>query len=348
MGEPRIRVYGGGGGSASSVAITDTEDFYTGTTVEEALNEVGESLSELAGLNALLSDEVQTITLSGGAENDTFKLTYNAHESSAAVTIPAGGYASTTAAAIRVALITVSDFASPAVEAADIVVTGGPGAAIVTFGGKYSGLDMGAITITSKTGTADGSVAETTKGGVPSTHAALTTGVHGVGTGTVLGLGSSTVAGSTPVGGYIIARRAADSSAKTNDTLANDTTLLWAVAANEVWFFDIWATWSGAKTTHDLKVGWSVPASAAMSWGPVSGTFQWTPQAAASSPVAILGAAGTAALGGISGTLGPVISGIVVVSSTAGNMNLQWAQNTTDAGELKMLANSFLRATRLA
>src|SRR3990167_9640985 len=172
-------------GAASSV-ITDTENFYSGTTVEDALNELGETVSELAGLNALLSDEVQTITLSGGAENDTFKLTYNAHESSAAVTIPAGGYASTTAAAIRVALITVSDFASPAVEAADIVVTGGPGAAIVTFGGKYSGQDIGAITITSKTGAADGSVAETTKGGVPSTHAALTTGGHGVGTGAVL------------------------------------------------------------------------------------------------------------------------------------------------------------------
>lgn len=149
---------------ASAVSILDTENFYTGTDVEAALNELGETVSELGGLNATLSDEVQTVTLSGGAENDTFKFTYNAHESSAAVTIPAGGFANATAANMRVALITVSDFSG--VEAADIVASGGPGSAVFTFGGKFSGLDMGGITITSATGAAAGSVAETLKGGI--------------------------------------------------------------------------------------------------------------------------------------------------------------------------------------
>jgi len=105
------------------------------------------------------SSEVQTITLSAGAQNDTFKLTWGGNESSAAVTIPSGGFANVTAAQVLACLLTITGIAST-----DVSVTG-TGTLVVTFQGLLRGADVGAITITSKTGAANGSVAETTKGG---------------------------------------------------------------------------------------------------------------------------------------------------------------------------------------
>jgi hypothetical protein len=150
-----------------------------------------------------------------------------------------------------------------------------------------------------------------------------------------------------------IVRRTANSSAKQNNTLANDDTLLWAVAANEIWFFEAYLIATAINTTMDIKFGWSVPASTTMSWGMQAsgiasgGTGYGTP-VVANAPVAILTAAGTLSSGTFAGTAGYSLAGVVVVSSTAGNVNLQWAQDTTNANDLILNTNSFLRLTRLA
>ncbi len=109
---------------------------------------------------ALNVDEVQTISLSAGAAGDTFKLTFNTH-ASAVVTIPTGGFANVTAAQIKAALITISDWTT---NTADISVVKTLNDYAVTFTQLLGWSDVGAITITNKTGAADGSVAETTKG----------------------------------------------------------------------------------------------------------------------------------------------------------------------------------------
>jgi hypothetical protein len=106
------------------------------------------------------TNEVQTISLTAGAENDTFKLTWEGSESSA-VTIPAGGFANVTAAQIATALDSITGITST-----NVAVVKAVNDYTVTFGEDLRWADVGAITVTTKTGAADGSVAETTKGGI--------------------------------------------------------------------------------------------------------------------------------------------------------------------------------------
>lgn len=107
-------------------------------------------------------NEVQTLTLSGGAVNDTVKLTFNGHESADPITFPAGGYANTTAAQVKACLITIADWTT---NSADIAVVKATNDYAITFTGALGKQDIGAITVTSKVGAGNGSVAETQKGG---------------------------------------------------------------------------------------------------------------------------------------------------------------------------------------
>jgi hypothetical protein len=120
-------------------------------------------LAEHAALTAITTsalDEIQTLALSAGIATETFKLTFNTHES-AAVTLPTGGFANVTAAQIKTALLTISDWIS---NTDDIAVVKTLNDYAITFTGLLGATDIGAITVTSKVGAADGSVAETVKG----------------------------------------------------------------------------------------------------------------------------------------------------------------------------------------
>jgi hypothetical protein len=159
----------------ASPTIADSGLYYTGTTVETALAEIG------AFRDRQFSNEVQTITLSSWDATDTVKFTFNTHET-AAVT-----YASDVSAAIQTALIGLTDF-----DTGDLIVSRTDvNTYVVTFAGSFAGKDVGPITVTSGTGSATGTVAETTKGGqllstsFANAGAVLTTGggVEGVVTG---------------------------------------------------------------------------------------------------------------------------------------------------------------------
>jgi hypothetical protein len=113
----------------------------------------------LTGITAVGVNEVQTLTLTAGIATETFKLT-NGTES-AAVTLPTGGYANVTAAQIKTALLTIGKWSS---KTADIAVVKSTNDYAITFSGSLGRTDIGDTTVTSKTGAADGSVAETTKG----------------------------------------------------------------------------------------------------------------------------------------------------------------------------------------
>lgn len=153
----------------ASYSVARTAHKTLSTTVADTVYFSSADAKSLAVYNANASNdlyctpnptsETQTITLSAGAQNDTFKLTWNGNESSAAVTIPVGGFASTTAAQVLACLLTITGVAS-----GDVSVTG-TGTLVVVFAGLLRGQDVGAITITTKTGAANGSVAETVKGG---------------------------------------------------------------------------------------------------------------------------------------------------------------------------------------
>ena len=105
-------------------------------------------------------DEVQTLTMTAGAQNDTFKATANAHESSA-LTIPSGGYANITAAQVKTMLGTISDFDD---YPDSIHVTKSSNTYTVRFVEEFGAQNIPTLTLTSATGAAAGTWATTVAG----------------------------------------------------------------------------------------------------------------------------------------------------------------------------------------
>lgn len=149
----------------------------------------------------------------------------------------------------------------------------------------------------------------------------------------------------------ITVRRTADSAARnsgnTGDTLTNDTQLLFAVGANEVWWFSMFLFVNAANATMDYKIAWSLPSGATALWGDTISTI-WTPVITSAAPSAMPTHATVIPRGSGALTTGFSAHGAITNGSTAGNAVVQWAQNTADAGDLKLLANSVLILHRLA
>lgn len=153
-------------------------------------------------------------------------------------------------------------------------------------------------------------------------------------------------------GPALIVRRTSDSSAKQNNTPADDDTLLWTTPANAVWRFHAYLLISAASATMDFKLGLTVPSGTSASFGVVgtSGTTTtgWWAPGTAGTPGTLAAESGTVTTGTLNGTIGVIFAGIVVASSTAGIVNLKWSQNSTEAADLKLLTQSFLEVVRLA
>jgi hypothetical protein len=161
--------------------------------------------------------------------------------------------------------------------------------------------------------------------------------------------------GPPPAGGApTVVRRSTDAAAiSLNTTLAADSQLLFPVLANEVWFFQAFLLISAGNATMDAKFGWTVPAAAVMTWGAggVAGSTAqpgYSAMPAGSSGAVMLDQTGNIQIGTTAGMIGVHLAGVVVVGANAGNVNLTVAQNTSDALNLIVKANSLLIATKLA
>ncbi len=138
----------------------------------------------------------------------------------------------------------------------------------------------------------------------------------------------------------IVAVKASDETVN-NNTLQNDDDLLFAVGVNEEWLVEVYLlTISG--TTPDFKFAWALPAGATADgevYEPAEGApfgFQVVHDSTA------VTASGAGALRAFK------MWSVILVGGNAGNVQLQWAQNTTDAGDTKMLTGSCLIARRLS
>lgn len=134
--------------------------------------------------------------------------------------------------------------------------------------------------------------------------------------------------------------RARSTIAKTfasNTTFADITGLSAAVAASSVYKVRGRLKVTGANTTHDLKVQWTLPAGATVEWSLYAITTSQT-----SNPVSVdmSSNTGSIARGTIAGTMTYVIDGFITVSGTAGTAQLQGAQNTSDPGTLSFDSGS--------
>lgn len=139
-----------------------------------------------------------------------------------------------------------------------------------------------------------------------------------------------------------------DETVNNSAVLQNDNELLLPVLANATYLLDMYLIYSTGDTP-DFQIQISVPSGATKSWTPrglgvLVTTFYGDQQstAARTLPLSLGGGGG----GGLE--LSANVQGIVRVGSTAGNVQLQWAQNSANASDTKVYADSWMRLTRYA
>lgn len=123
-------------------------------------------------------------------------------------------------------------------------------------------------------------------------------------------------------------------------TLQNDSALVVALEASVNYRLTLLAIVVADNTTPDMKIGWTLPTGATMRWENQSAFV----------------AAGLAPLTGGSVLVLPcdttelvyLVTGIVYMSTTAGNLQLQWAQNVASVGvQTTMQAQSILSVEKI-
>jgi hypothetical protein len=149
--------------------------------------------------------------------------------------------------------------------------------------------------------------------------------------------------GSGGAGSLTVVRKTANETVNNSATLQNDDHLLLAIGASEVWEFQF-TLWYDAGVTPDIKFAITVPSGATLRWG----NAPWVNTAGAA-----YGTGAESSSGGsrdFAGGTAPritVIHGMIANSTNAGNLQLQWAQNTANASDTIVYANSTLKAWQL-
>jgi len=148
----------------------------------------------------------------------------------------------------------------------------------------------------------------------------------------------------------LYARKTAETqTANATTTFLSDTHLLLPVRASAVYALEGFFWWDSG-TTADIKWQWLGPAGFAMPIWRVGGTLasvagntgSYDSQISngATSPIALAGA-------GIGLMSSGLLQGIVTTGGTAGNLQLQWTQNASEAVNTRMKTNSWMRLTRI-
>jgi len=129
--------------------------------------------------------------------------------------------------------------------------------------------------------------------------------------------------------------KSADETVNNSSVLQDDDHLIIPVVANGIYQFKMTLIMNAAAVDSDFKYHFTVPAGTVM-------TFydKLAAVLAAGTPVAAYDQTSTPDVGSLIGTILFTIEGIIVVSGTAGNVNLQWAQNTAKANNTKLLKGS--------
>jgi hypothetical protein len=134
-------------------------------------------------------------------------------------------------------------------------------------------------------------------------------------------------------------RKSANQSVTSSTTLVNDTHLKFAVAANETFIFQIWLWVYADNGTPDIKLTVTGPSGSTIAFSP--STYYATGDGTT--------ALGTVTTGG--GTFGAFVDanernqlyfGSILNGSTAGDLQLQWAQNTSSATSTTVKAGSYI------
>ena len=141
-----------------------------------------------------------------------------------------------------------------------------------------------------------------------------------------------------------VVRKAADGDPVNNSTtLVNDPELLFAIAANEVWEFELLAI-INSSAVADIKFQFTGPAGSSIYRFNVGESAAATDFISATEP----GGAAIDVRGQGIAMINAILEGIIINGATAGNLQVQWAQNTAEVSDTKVLANSLLIAHKIA
>ncbi|GIH29101.1 hypothetical protein Aph01nite_74110 [Acrocarpospora phusangensis] len=140
--------------------------------------------------------------------------------------------------------------------------------------------------------------------------------------------------------------KAADESVASSTVMQNDDHLLLPVAANTRYLVDSLVKYFG-EDLADMKFGWTAPAGATLDW--YSDAY-WTGTSDSGKvmrEVRTLAQTQSCGCSGASFTFAAALRGTLNVGGTAGNLQLQWAQVTSNGTANQVLTGSLLRVTRL-
>jgi hypothetical protein len=141
----------------------------------------------------------------------------------------------------------------------------------------------------------------------------------------------------------IFVRKTSDETIASNATLQNDDVLLAAVVASAVYEFRLRAV-INSGTTPDFKMGWTFPSGLTMTYDLFEGETAGTAANVIQGPYVQTDVPPISTTGNDQ----PWIAhGLVIVSSTAGTLQWQWAQNTSTASNTIVRAGSYLLLRRL-
>lgn len=148
--------------------------------------------------------------------------------------------------------------------------------------------------------------------------------------------------------GVLGVAKTSDQSVTSSTVLVNDTALTVPVAASATYLVE-WSLVTDGNASGDLKYAFTGPAGATMTWESEGLlTTDTTNVARAATDVAAIGTTvshGTIASGTNSRVDG---RGVLTVAGTAGNLQMQWAQATSNGTASKVKAGSYLKVTRIA
>lgn len=145
---------------------------------------------------------------------------------------------------------------------------------------------------------------------------------------------------------HLINRKTSDQPVTSSTVLVDCTSLVLPVLANEVWQFDFNIVYD-AGSTGDIKFAFTFPAS-----GRIDANAAWLSAGVTATVLAWTGTTTPTAAASAFGTTPDrsflPIRGIFTNSTNAGNLQLQFAQNTSDGTASTVRANSTVWGVKLA
>lgn len=143
-----------------------------------------------------------------------------------------------------------------------------------------------------------------------------------------------------------VVHKTLNESVTSSTVLQNDNELAFAVVAGSTYVFELWLILFSTSATPDVKVGFTFPTGT-MAFGAFGGdptiNFQANSGATSGTTVQPLGVAVSAS---------PVAQNALIkgsfVCTVSGTVQMQWAQNTSDATAMTIKAGSTLWAARVA